>query len=349
MSTMPLPPVSRVGILAKAQLRAATPHLLELGEWLTASAASARYMRRRPPRCAVSHSPSSSRCGVAARKCDFARIPTRETGGSGSVDMCACILAHSPSRSAVAPAWRRCMRNSRLPVAPVIGDGVMPHARQSGCCGVRGDSREHRVVHRRIADDASFADLVAARLRTAASPARRCRRRGARNVGTSGRMCFSEMNDTSIVTMSTACGTSVGVSARAFTPSRTMHARIAAQLPVELAVADVERDDMACAALQQHVGESAGRRADVERAAALDGNARRCRAHARASARRVRHTDGPGVASSTCAACGDRRAGLGHDLAVDAHLSGKDHRACAFARRRRARAPPAARRAWFSG
>jgi NAD+ kinase len=35
MSTMPLPPVSRVGILAKAHLRAATPHLLELGEWLT--------------------------------------------------------------------------------------------------------------------------------------------------------------------------------------------------------------------------------------------------------------------------------------------------------------------------
>jgi NAD+ kinase len=34
--SMPLPPVSRVGILAKANLRAATPHLLELGEWLTA-------------------------------------------------------------------------------------------------------------------------------------------------------------------------------------------------------------------------------------------------------------------------------------------------------------------------
>jgi len=36
MSTLPLSPVSRVGILAKAHLRAATPHLLELGEWLTA-------------------------------------------------------------------------------------------------------------------------------------------------------------------------------------------------------------------------------------------------------------------------------------------------------------------------
>ena len=36
MSSVPLPPVTRVGILAKSQLRAATPHLLELCEWLTA-------------------------------------------------------------------------------------------------------------------------------------------------------------------------------------------------------------------------------------------------------------------------------------------------------------------------
>jgi NAD+ kinase len=36
MASVPLPPISSVGILAKSQLRAATPHLLELGEWLTA-------------------------------------------------------------------------------------------------------------------------------------------------------------------------------------------------------------------------------------------------------------------------------------------------------------------------
>lgn len=36
MSPIPLSPVTRVGILAKSHLRAATPHLLELGEWLTA-------------------------------------------------------------------------------------------------------------------------------------------------------------------------------------------------------------------------------------------------------------------------------------------------------------------------
>jgi NAD+ kinase len=33
---IPLPPISRVGILAKSRLHAATPHLLEIGEWLSA-------------------------------------------------------------------------------------------------------------------------------------------------------------------------------------------------------------------------------------------------------------------------------------------------------------------------
>src|SRR5213075_3574680 len=33
---IPLPPISRIGILAKSRLHAATPHLLEIGEWLTA-------------------------------------------------------------------------------------------------------------------------------------------------------------------------------------------------------------------------------------------------------------------------------------------------------------------------
>ena len=42
------------------------------------------------------------------------------------------------------------------------------------------------------------------------------------------------------------------------------HARVAAHLPVQLAVAHVERDHMTRAALQPHVGEAAGRRAHVE-------------------------------------------------------------------------------------
>jgi NAD+ kinase len=43
MATLPLPPVSRVGILAKTQLRAATSHLVELGEWLGARGVEAIY------------------------------------------------------------------------------------------------------------------------------------------------------------------------------------------------------------------------------------------------------------------------------------------------------------------
>ena len=51
------------------------------------------------------------------------------------------------------------------------------------------------------------------------------------------------------------------------------HARVVAQRPVDLPVADVERDDARGAALQQHVGEAAGRGADVERLAPVDGDA----------------------------------------------------------------------------
>ena len=46
------------------------------------------------------------------------------------------------------------------------------------------------------------------------------------------------------------------------------HARIRAETPVELIVADVERDDIARLLLQEDIGESPGRGADVERSAA---------------------------------------------------------------------------------
>ena len=44
---------------------------------------------------------------------------------------------------------------------------------------------------------------------------------------------------------------------------------------MELAVADVERDHTRCAALEQHVGEPAGRRADVEAVEPVDVDAER--------------------------------------------------------------------------
>src|SRR3989442_7504611 len=53
------------------------------------------------------------------------------------------------------------------------------------------------------------------------------------------------------------------------------HTRIVSQRPVELAVADVERDHARRAALEQGVGEPSGRSPDVERLASLHSNAKR--------------------------------------------------------------------------
>ena len=43
MTSVPLPPVSRVGICAKSNLRAATPHLIEIDEWLRARGITAVF------------------------------------------------------------------------------------------------------------------------------------------------------------------------------------------------------------------------------------------------------------------------------------------------------------------
>jgi hypothetical protein len=47
-------------------------------------------------------------------------------------------------------------------------------------------------------------------------------------------------------------------------------ARVGSQAPIELAVSHVERDHLTGATLEQHVGEAASRRADVERRAVAD-------------------------------------------------------------------------------
>ena len=78
------------------------------------------------------------------------------------------------------------------------------------------------------------------------------------------------MNDTSMVTMpgrpAEAGDVGGGEVARVHALDHG-DARVGAQLPVQLAVADVEGDHAPRAAVQQHVGEAAGRGADVERRA----------------------------------------------------------------------------------
>ena len=70
------------------------------------------------------------------------------------------------------------------------------------------------------------------------------------------------MNETSQVTSCGANGSSVSVAR--VRPLEHGHARVVAEPLVQLPVADVERDHARGAALEEDVGEAAGRRADVE-------------------------------------------------------------------------------------
>ena len=116
---------------------------------------------------------------------------------------------------------------------------------------------------------------------------------GARNGGSAGRMCRSEMNATSIVTSVDAMRHVVGRQRARVDPFADEDARVGAQPPIELAVADVERDDAGRAALEQHVGEAAGRRADVERAAPVRVDAERVERVRELDAAAARRTDDP--------------------------------------------------------
>ena len=72
------------------------------------------------------------------------------------------------------------------------------------------------------------------------------------------------------MTMSTGCGRSAAVERARVDAFADEDARIAAKPPVQLIAADIDRDDVSGAALQQHVGEASCRCADVERRAPGD-------------------------------------------------------------------------------
>ena len=87
------------------------------------------------------------------------------------------------------------------------------------------------------------------------------------------------MNETSTTIRSGANGQLARLERAGVAALEHRHARVLAEPPVELAVGDVERDHGRGPALEQAVGEAAGRGADVEAAAArrVDLEARRAR------------------------------------------------------------------------
>jgi NAD+ kinase len=88
VSAVPLPPVTRVGILAKSHLRAATTHLIELGDWLSARGIHPVYEQA----TAALMPPSDARVSVdkptLARDVDMVIV----LGGDGTlIGMADCI------------------------------------------------------------------------------------------------------------------------------------------------------------------------------------------------------------------------------------------------------------------
>ena len=143
------------------------------------------------------------------------------------------------------------------------------------------------------------------------------------------------MNDTSMVTMSTGPGKIGWLQMSCVEMLDNDDARVVAQRPVDLPVADVERDDPRRAASEKHVGESAGGRTDVERLSPVDTDVK--------CVERVGELH-PAAADVRVIGCGEADVGVGIHLrarfrlglSVDADLSGQDQRARPLARRREA-------------
>ena len=170
---------------------------------------------------------------------------------------------------------------SRLPAGPGRPDGAKPST-AAPSARARAATDDDRLAR-------SAGSRTTPPLPTRSRPTSNCgltiarqSKRSAAQASTAGRTLVSEMNETSMTIRSGAVRQLVRRQRAGVDALDHGHALVAAQRPVELAVGDVERDDVRRAALQQAVGEAAGRGADVERAAPGDRRRRARRARWRA-------------------------------------------------------------------
>ena len=132
------------------------------------------------------------------------------------------------------------------------------------------------------------------------------------------------MNDRSATTRSTGPPMASAVSSRTLVRSMTITRGVGPQRPRQLAVADVGGDDLARPAVQQHLGEAAGRRAGVQAAATLDRDAEGVQGTDQL-VRTARHPAAfVGAGDGELRVGGDGGRGLGGRHAVDADPTGTD-------------------------
>src|SRR5579863_8219029 len=108
------------------------------------------------------------------------------------------------------------------------------------------------------------------------------------------------------------------------------HAWVVAQLPIELAVANVDRPHARCAALEQAIGEAAGGGADVETNAALDVDGPMI--ESRRQLVTAAADEGHALKQLDLSIAGHAVAGLFGFLAVEEHVPGENQSLRLFAR-----------------
>ena len=182
------------------------------------------------------------------------------------------------------PAWRW-TRNSRLPSGPWIGDAMTARVPSPSSAAAAAISRDDPAVDRRVADDAALR-LGPARLEL------RLHERDDRAAAVAQHRADRAEDEPQRDERDVDDGEVRGLrqDARRERPRvDALHrddAWVLAQPLGELAVADVERVDPRRAAGEEHVGEPAGRGADVERRRGPPGRSRTRRAPRSACARR---------------------------------------------------------------
>ena len=143
---------------------------------------------------------------------------------------------------------------------------------------------------------------------------------GAASASAGGSASFSEMKLTSQTTISgCAVAEMIGGQIAGVEAFEQFDARIGGKLGASWPWPTSMRDDMARAALQQHLREAAGGGADVERELARSDRCRKRRARRRASARRARRRRCAGSSTLSLGMSGTARPGLTATLAGDAH------------------------------
>ena len=177
--------------------------------------------------------------------------------------------------------------NSRFPFGPGWPESTTPATRRAPAAAVVAELAQHAAVHRRVADDA-LRRVGAACLELRLDeherlPAGRRQRERRRQDARRG-------DERDVARDRARAGRAARLRWRAFVRSSTVDPAVRPQPRVELAVADVERDHPRGAALQQAIGEPAGRRAEVEAVASRRDRRRARRARGRASRRRGRRS-----------------------------------------------------------